>query len=373
MKKIIILFTTIFLLSGCSYMDLEDLAIISAIGVDYDNDKFKLSAQVMDTGQVENGSMEEKSIIYESEGETIAKAIRNFSEKYPKNVYFGHLEVTVLGKDIVKNKISDTFDYFMRSPEVRSSGFILISEEDTARKILEPQNEKPNSFASEQLKSSLEGATKRNGSVNDITFEEFLSNYLQKGIDPVVPLIKLNENQSENKSSKTTIENLAVVKNNSIKKSLNDEQSIAYNTINNKYYDIVITPKHDGKPFGALLLNPKSKMDVKIENNKLNVNIKIKVETKLNELDEKIDPTNPKIRNSLNSEIKGELKKYIKSLINYCKDEDVDVLGIGNMIYKNYYKDYDKYKDKNLYDIANFNISIDSKMYRFGKIRKGAA
>lgn len=46
MKKIIILIITIFLLSGCSYRELNDLAIISAIGIDYDNNEFKLTAQV---------------------------------------------------------------------------------------------------------------------------------------------------------------------------------------------------------------------------------------------------------------------------------------------------------------------------------------
>ena len=43
------------------------------------------------------------------------------------------------------------------------------------------------------------------------------------------------------------------------------------------------------------------------------------------------------------------------------------------MIYKNYFKDYEKYKDKNIYEIANFNIKIDNKMYRYGNINKGAA
>ena len=57
----------------------------------------------------------------------------------------------------------------------------------------------------------------------------------------------------------------------------------------------------------------------------------------------------------------------------YSKENNTDVLGLGNMIYKNYFKDYNKYKDKNIYEIANFKIEIDNKMYRYGNINKGAA
>lgn len=372
MKKIIILVLTTILLSGCSYVELDDLAIVSAIGVDYKDNLFHLTAQVMDAKRSDSG-MDESSLIYEAEGETIASAVRNFAEKYPKNAYFGHLEMIVLGGETVKYKLDDIFDYFMRSPEVRSSGFILISKDQTAKNILKPQNEKQGSFASEELKSSLEGATKRNGTVNDITFEQFLSHYLQKGIDPVVPLIKLSNDESSNSVSQTTITELAVIKDGKISKSLTKEESIAYNTLNNTYYDIVITPKHDNKPFGAIILNPKSSIKTKIKNNKIKVNININIETKLNELNQKIDPKNEKIHDQLQKEIENELKSYFESLIKYCKETNTDILGIGNMIYKNYYKEYKKYENKNLYEIASININIKSKMYRYGKITEGAA
>ena len=48
------------------------------------------------------------------------------------------------------------------------------------------------------------------------------------------------------------------------------------------------------------------------------------------------------------------------------------VLGLGNIIYKNYYDEYYKFKNKNIYDIAKFDVKVNNKMYRFGNINKGA-
>ena len=367
--KILTVLTIIFTLTGCNYVELNKLAIVSALGIDFKDNKYQITAQVMDVTNTKEGSMNQSSLIYEAEGITIGKAIRNLSEKYPKTVYLGHLQIIVLGKEIAEEKVNDVFDYMIRSPEVRSTGNVLVNKEQTAKETLMPENEKENSFATEQIKSSLENATNRTGTVKLITFEEFLQDYLQKGIDPVVPLIKIDK-QSGNKTSDTIIANLAALKGNKIQKELNEEQSIAYNTLNKNYDDVVITPKYNGKIIGMILFNPKTKIETKIKNNQIYTTINLSVETKLNEINSKINPNNNKNQRNLEELVQKELNKYILSLINYCKETNADVLGIGNNLYKNHYKDYRKYKKYNFYNNVKTNIKV--KMYRSGNINKGA-
>lgn len=369
-KLLILLIITVITLSGCSYTELNKLAIVSALGIDYKDGMYEITAQVMDIKKQDTGT-EENSIIYESQGKTIGKAIRNLSEKYPKTVYLGHVEIIILGKETAEQKISDIFDYIMRSPEVRSTGYVLINKEQSAKLTLEPENEKEKSFATEQIKSSLESATKRSGTVYLMTFEDFLQNYLQKGKDPVVPLIKIDKKHG-NETSDTVITNLAVIKNGKILQSLNEEQSIAYNTINNNYYDIVITPKYNGSPCGIVIFNPESKIKTDIKNNNVNVEINIKVEAKLNELNEKSNPNTDITNKRLEKIVEKELKKYVTSLLIYSKNTNTDVIGIGNNIYKNYPKDYKKYANKNLYVISKIKVNVDANIYRSGNTNKGA-
>lgn len=369
-KLLILLIITVITLSGCSYTELNKLAIVSALGIDYKDGMYEITAQVMDIKKQDTGT-EENSIVYESQGKTIGKAIRNLSEKYPKTVYLGHVEIIILGKETAEQRISDIFDYIMRSPEVRSTGYVLINKEQSAKLTLEPENEKEKSFATEQIKSSLESATKRSGTVYLMTFEDFLQNYLQKGKDPVVPLIKIDKKHG-NETSDTVITNLAVIKNGKILQSLNEDQSIAYNTINNNYYDIVITPKYNGDPCGIVIFNPESKIKTEIKNNNVNVEINIKVEAKLNELKEKSNPNTDITNKRLEKIVEKELKKYVTSLLIYSKNTNTDVIGIGNNIYKNYPKDYKKYANKNLYAISKIKVNVDANIYRSGNTNKGA-
>lgn len=372
MKRINLFIITfsIFLLSGCNYVELNKLAIVSAIGIDYNNNKYDITAQVMDVQKTDGGNMQQNSLIYEASGNTIGEAIRNLSEKYPKTVYLGHLEIIVLGKGITGSKMNNTFDFLIRSPEVRSTGNVLVNKYQTAKETLKPKNEKKNSFATEQIKSSLENATKRVGTVKLITFEEFFKEYLEEGLDPVVPTIKINNKQDE--TSKTIISNLSVLKDNKIEKELTRKQSIAYNTINSNYEDIVITPKYKNNTIGVIVFNPKSKIETRIKNNKLYTDINIVVEAKPNELNKKIDPNDIKTGNELEDVIKDELKDYVESLIDYCKETDTDVLGLKNNLYKNYYKDYKNFKDQNLYIDSDIKINVKVKIYRSGNINKGA-
>lgn len=372
MKKIFILLISTFLFSGCSYTELNDLAIASAVGIDYIDDKFYLTAQIMDIKSSDSGATKENTLIYEASGETIAKAVRNFSIRYPKNVYFGHLEFIVISEDAANKKLEDIFDYFMRAPEARTSGFVTIVKDKTAKEILNPQNEVKDSFPTEAIKSTLMDATKRNGTVNDITFEEFLSFYLKKGIDPVVPLIKNEENKGITASS-TLIHDMVPIKKDKVLTPLSSKESIAYNLINNNFEDIIIDSKYENKSLAVLIYNPSSSVDVKIKDKKINVNINIAFESKVREIDSKVDLSNNSINKKIKKQVSKEIECYINELINYSKKNNADILGIGNMIYKNYYDKYDKYKNINFYEEANFKIKIDNKMYRYGNINKGAA
>lgn len=369
--KMLITIIMILLLSGCNYMELNKLAIVSALGIDYVDNKYEITAQVMDVQKTEGGSSNQASLIYEADGKTIGEAIRNLSERYPKTIYLGHLQIIILGKELTESKINDTFDYLIRSPEVRSTGNILANKYQTAREVLSPENEKKNSFATEQIKSSLENATKRTGTVKLITFEELFQEYLEEGLDPVIPTIRIDNNSYSN-TSKTIISNLSPLKNGKLKSELNKEQSIAYNTINSNYKDIVITPKYKNEIIGVVIFNPKSKIITKINNSNIYTNIDIMIEAKPNELNQTMDPNNKKTEKELEQVISKELKYYIQELINYCQQYDVDILGLKNNIYKNYYKEYKRYKSINLYKNSNIKIRVKTKIYRSGNINKGA-
>lgn len=372
MKKIIIILI-ITLLTGCNYTELNDLAIASSIGIDYNNEnnEYEITAQIMNIKSGEEKNTEEGTIIYESNGKTMSEAVNNFSIRYPRNVYFGHLEMCILGENAVNNKLDDIFDYFIRDSESKSLCYTLIAKEQKAKEILNPNNEKSKNFPTEDLKSVLVDSTNKTGTINKITLEEFLGKTLQTGIDPIIPTVTVTENK-KNTSSSTIINGITTIKNKKVLPNIKKNPSIALNTINENYTSTTVNIKNNNDYISFIINNPKASIKTIIKNNKIIFNINIKLETNISEMDSKKWLKNKKVQEKFEKEIDNTFKNYVNELITYSKNNNVDPLGLGNILYKNYPKKYKNIKNKNIYKIAQINTKVKTEMFVHGNTNKGA-
>ena len=372
MKKIITLtILLIFLCTGCTYSEINDLAIANSVGIDYEDGIYTITLQIMDLNTENNKSsnIDENTLMYVGKGDSIPTAIRNISLKYPNTVYLGHLELMVIGKGMVEYDIEKTFDYFMRSPEARSETYLLISTKYKANDILDTNNENKESFPTKDIITTIENSTKRNGRINEISMEDFIANNLKKGIDPIVPVIK--ESKNPNKDFKNTkIIGMSVFKNNKLIDILDDKAIIAYNIINNNYQDIIINTKYKDDKASIILINPKNSFKVKVNSNELNIYININTDAYLVD-GNNIEITDDKSLKVLEDSLNTELKKYVDSLINFSKVSKTDILGVKNKIYKFYTNKYDLYKNSNVYESANIKVNTNAKLFRYGNSNTG--
>ena len=372
MKKIITLtILLIFLCTGCTYSEINDLAIANSVGIDYEDGIYTITLQIMDLNTENNKSsnIDENTLMYVGKGDSIPTAIRNISLKYPNTVYLGHLELMVIGKGMVEYDIEKTFDYFMRSPEARSETYLLISTKYKANDILDTNNENKESFPTKDIITTIENSTKRNGRINEISMEDFIANNLKKGIDPIVPVIK--ESKNPNKDFKNTkIIGMSVFKNNKLIDILDDKAIIAYNIINNNYQDIIINTKYKDDKASIILINPKNNFKVKVNDNELNIYININTDAYLAD-GSNIELTDDKSLKVLEDSLNTELKKYVDSLINFSKVSKTDILGVKNKIYKFYTNKYDLYKNSNVYESANIIVNTNAKLFRYGNSNTG--
>ena len=186
-KKLFILLTLVFLViisTGCSYRELNDLAISTVLGIDYipSKDEYKVTAQVFDFSKTDSNNVNEGIIVYAGEGKTIAKAIRNIYLKYPQVLHLGHLQLLILGKDVIKDETNTIFDYFLRSPETSSDCYVMISQDGTAYEILASNNKPEDAFNAKELLKGKDGKDGTNGisilsvEVGNITQEDNYTN-----------------------------------------------------------------------------------------------------------------------------------------------------------------------------------------------------
>lgn len=364
MKKIIILVAFVITLTGCSYRELNDLAIGNAIGIDYNKEEnaYKITVQVLNLQKDGNDKGKEDTVIYEAEGETISGAIRNISLAYPKVLYLGHLELVILGESVLNHDVEELFEYFIRSPETRNEFDILINTSGTAKEILDPPVSKNDSFPSKEIIKTLENSMKRQGTSVKVNMEEFIGLYLEKRITPVITTVELIDD-------KYTLNGIVAFDYNNDKIiHLSKEATIAYNLINENFYDVDLTTNYNGSKMDFILLDPKASIKTTIKDNKLTVDINVKLSSQPAEIRQKINLEDEKVQSTIQKDLSNTLTSYIKELLTTCKENNIDVLGIKNIIYKNNNSSYERFEYLNLYEVAKFNINVNTQIFRYGNI-----
>lgn len=366
--SIIIIIVTLFFINGCSYQELNDLAIASAIGIDYKENEFIVTSQILNFKK--NGEEKEENVIlYEGKGKTIGEAIRNTYLQYPYKLHLGHLELIVLNKNAANEKLTEIIDYFIRSPEARSNCYFMVSTKGNAKEILTPSEESEDTFTANKIVKIVEDTKKYQGTTTLMTLDQVSMAFLSKGTYPVITSLKYE--QDEEKYSNVISSGLVVLKeNNTITNELTKEETTAYNIINKNITDVMLSFNYKNSNINVIVFNPKSKIDVKIKNNKLKVKITINLEGHISVINKKINLQKKENIKDIEHKTEEEIEKYINDLIKFSKTNNIDILKIKNTIYKNYYKEYKKYENQNIYDIADIETKINVNLYRYGNTYK---
>lgn len=377
MKKFVLIIITLFILlisSGCyNYKEINDMAIVSSIGIDKDNknDKYIVSAQIMNSKESED-SEDSQITVYTKEGDTVHEALRNITLKSPRKLYGNHLSKIVLSEEVAKEGIDNILDIFNRITEVRNEFIITIVKEDKASDVLKVLTT-TESIPAEYVKLSLKIADKTSGLTYATKLDEFISLYLKKGIDPVVPVLKIDKKEKKgttinnitttNPISKIVIEDLAVTNKGKLETYLKNEEIIGYNFLRNQIQKMIIPVKCDDENNYAsiLILKNKTKSNAEKKDNKYIINFNINSEAIITEYNCKKDLTDEKVIKELEKDTEKKIKRYIKKSLNKQKETKGKFLGLERIIYL----DYPKYKNED-YSVK-YNAKVN--LVRKGEIR----
>jgi len=377
MKKIFVVVFTLFILllsSGCyNYKEINEMAIVSSIGIDKDdkNDKYIVSAQIMNSKGSED-SEDSQIIVYTKEGDTIHEALRNVTLESPRKLYGNHLSKIVLSEEVAKEGIDNVLDTFNRLSEVRNEFIITVVKDNKASDVLKVLTS-TETIPAEYVKLSLKIADETSGLTYTTKLDEFISLYLKKGIDPVVPVLKIDKKSKKGTTidnitttdpmSKIVIENLAVTNKGKLETYLKSEEVIGYNFLRNQIQKMIIPVKCDDKNNYAsiAILKNKTKSNTSKKDNKYIINFDINSEAIITEYNCESNLKNEKVIEKLEKDTEKKINRYIKKSLDKQKETKGKFLGLERLIYL----DYPKYKNED-YSVK-YNVKVN--LVRKGEIR----
>jgi len=122
MKKIIILLIFL-LLTGCSYIELNDLSIIKSIGIDYQNNEYILYAEIIDNIDKENIPTTK---IISAKDQKIDNCFKKLIVLSNKTIHYSHIDLLILSDNLNQNNLEEFFKFILNNKNFRND-FMTIS------------------------------------------------------------------------------------------------------------------------------------------------------------------------------------------------------------------------------------------------------
>jgi spore germination protein KC len=211
MKKtcfIICLILLAFNFSGCwSRIEVEDLAIASAVGIDKGEteefSKILFSVLVVRPENVQGGSGDSSGTggtgeggsqapgwVNFGQGNSVDDARRNLSTTTSKRIFLGHSRVIILGEEKAKEGVGDIVDYLIRNEEIRLRSWLLVTSAGTALETLSLNPELSNTF-SDEVDNFLTISAPRASKSYAVNVKNFMVDLTTTGKEAVLPLLEI--------------------------------------------------------------------------------------------------------------------------------------------------------------------------------------
>ncbi|MCJ8009958.1 Ger(x)C family spore germination protein [Lederbergia wuyishanensis] len=347
-------FVIITFLTGCgSQKELTDIAIVTALGIDKDeNGMYVGTFQIVNptnvAGGLQGGSAGEGTAVtvYTATGKNIVDVSRRASIKVSRLLYYAHTNLVVVSEDIAREDgISNILDALDRDVQFRTTTNFAIARNAKAADILSivtPIDKIPAKKAIENLKFS----EKKWGGNIIVNVREIIEDLTTTGKEPVIPGYAAEGNLEAGKqlenlhytSPKATIHaaGLGVFKGDKLINWVDEYDGIGIVWILDKVKEANITVdwKESKDAISYQVMRDNIKVSYELDDSIPNFSIYIRVKGDLGEVDAPININDRKIQAEIEKKLEKKIKEKIQFAIKLAQQNKTDIFGFGEKIYR---------------------------------------
>ena len=386
-KLIINLIIGCFILAGCGgKIELDDMLIVSAIGIDIDEDQTIVHLQVVNSGGP--GSAQSKGVggpvyTYSMQGKTLFDAVNKVNNILPRKVIFSHINCFVISEEYAREQgMAPLFDFMGRNSEIRDNVLMFVAKDSTAKDILSlytPIYKNPGESLNNRVKISSNSTGISEGiKVNEIitwTYGEFR--------DPVVQGVErldLNEAggdsailESINANNKTfNMTSIAIFDKEHLTDWYSYDQTLGWSILNNRVKELFTMTtecENENGNFGFLVKNSKTTVIPKVDKGEITYQINVSGTAVLEEITCDLDISNPKTLLDMEQQVEKSITQNIESAVSKAQELEIEPFGFGKLLFnkepklwkENYEKGWSKKFAK-----ANVNSTVSIRLESVG-------
>jgi len=372
----ILLLSVLLLLGGCwNKRELNELAIVTAVGVDKSDELFEISVQIVSPSQVASNKasgIQVPVFTYHAKGKSLFDAIRKLTALTPRKPYYAHAQIIIIGEEMAEEGMNSILDLFQRDPEGRSDFNFIISHDSTAQEILSVLTPLEDVPASKMFKS-LKVSEAVLGTTESVILDDLIQSLGSIDHSAVLPSIHIHGDADAGDFS-SNIEKidspaqlkyggLAIFKNYKLIGYLTEQESRDYNFLNNNIkstFEIIACPE-EGK-ISTEIINSSTKMTGHFQNDVPSISIKLDIEQNVAEVSCSLDLTKSKTIDALNKETSRQIKERLERTLQTIQQTyQADLLKFSNVLHREDYQAWNRIKKnwQTLYPNLEVQIEVD--------------
>ncbi|WP_409345681.1 Ger(x)C family spore germination protein [Paenibacillus sp. MBLB4367] len=339
------------LMTGCwSRRELNDLSIVTGIGIDKDGEHYLLSVQIVNPGQVtgRGASSGTASVTtYKITSATMYEGVRRLTTVTPRKLYFPHVRVIVVSEEVAKDGVRDVLDLFFRDHEMRPDFYMVLTKGTRALDVLSffSPLEK---FPTMAINRIMETSDKNWAPTISVRLDQFISDLLTEGKEPVVTSIRVNgdieKGETEDNLKKIQpyatlqLSSKGVFKADKLIGWLTEEESKGYNYLTN-HVTTTVDSFACGKngSFDINFVRTRTRMEAVMRNGKPEIDVRTFTEGNVGEVQCQLDLTDPETIARLEKLTEQALAKSVETTVKQVQERfKVDIYGFGKAIHHKY-------------------------------------
>ncbi|WP_165859289.1 Ger(x)C family spore germination protein [Desulfofundulus salinus] len=355
-KKIAVLLLLILLTGltgGCwSRKEITEIAIVLGTGVDWTADgRIRLTVQIARPGAFYGGgeagsrAREPASWVVSAEGKTVEEAERYLAMKVPREIYWGHSIILILGEEMAKKGTRMVTNFFQRNGQPRENMWVMVAKGE-AKDLLETYSNL------EKTSAQAAGFLHRMRTGKSVQVREFAEMLASKGVQPVVTAVEEKEagitpEQGQDKKSpahkQVEISGVAVFKEDRLIGWLDAYETRGLLWLKGEAVKGVITVPSPGEPDKEVSIQIRrgsTKVRPEYDGKHLRLDVLVRVEGDMVEQQSLEDLAKPEKIKALESEMAEEVKKRAAAALEKAQWEyGVDIFGFGDAFHRKYKKE----------------------------------
>lgn len=374
MKKLTIsIIITCILLTGCvESRNIEKLGIITAAGYDLLEDGWIEGTHVF--FQFDPNATNISQILV-SKAKTSKGVMDDASLKTSKILVSGHQRLSIFGTDLAKKGMMRMMDTMARDANAADMMYIALSA-TTAKDVLKASNfeDAPNIGA--YLHKIIEKNVQEE-KIPECTLHNYLHDFYDYGTDPILPLVKIEEN-------KPTIRDLGVLQRDKLVGTITAKEGFFIKLIRDKFttgsielvvpmepFKDSIQTDRDYEDLEGIYMNHdqiRSEAKIKLVDPKnLKFTVDIKLDTRLLEVSQDLAVSDRKVIKKLEKYVSKNIEQQLVDLLKKLQEMNSDPLGFGR-IYESVMGP-DAVKDekwREMFPDIDVEFSVNTRIIRYG-------